>query len=53
MEKQEAVEERGRGAVQSKDKADGVVWCGVVWCGGVGDGVRWCWLSLVIGSFSP
>lgn len=40
--------ERGGGGVQSKDKADGVVWCG-----GVGDGLRWCWLSLVIGSFSP
>lgn len=24
----------GEGAVQSKDKADGVVWCGEVW---------WCW----------
>lgn len=43
MEKQEAVEERGRGAVQSKDKADGVVWCGVVVLGMVlgGVGCRW------------
>lgn len=33
----------GEGAVQSKDKADGVVWCGVVVLGMVlgGVGCRW------------